>query len=226
MSRPVLLVETVCRCSTRDATPSRDGADTLMLKRVVDLALAAAGLAVTSPLLLVLAIALRVLEGRPVLFRQARVGRAGRDFKILKFRTMKGLDAAEAGSFEPGSTSRVSRLGALLRRTKLDELPQLWNVIRGEMSLVGPRPEVRRWIEAYPQRWDRVLSVRPGITDPASIEFRNEEQLLAASSDAERMYREKILPRKLDLYERYVQERSLSGDVGILLRTVCSVVRG
>jgi lipopolysaccharide/colanic/teichoic acid biosynthesis glycosyltransferase len=117
----------------------------------------------------------------------------------------------------------VTRVGKLLRKTKLDELPQLWNVLVGDMSLVGPRPEVRKWVEAYPDRWSKVLAVRPGITDPASIEFRNEEELLAAAPDPKTCYRDVILPRKLDLYEEYVETRSFWGDVGILLKTVWAV---
>jgi lipopolysaccharide/colanic/teichoic acid biosynthesis glycosyltransferase len=169
---------------------------------------------------------IRTLDGPPVLFRHARIGKAGRSFELLKFRTMAVAAGAEKGSFDLGSSSRVTRLGALLRRTKLDELPQLWNVLKGEMSLVGPRPEVPRWVEAYPERWARVLTIRPGITDPASIEFRNEEAILAAASDPEATYRDVVLPRKLDLYERYVTERSFRGDLGILARTLSAVVRG
>ncbi len=143
---------------------------------------------------------------------------------LFKFRTMTVRKGTEQGSFDAGSAARVTRVGAFLRKTKLDELPQLWNVLKGDMSLVGPRPEVRKWVEAYPERWARVLTVRPGITDPASIEFRNEEDILAASPDPERTYREVILPRKLDLYEEYVRTRSFWGDVGILLKTVWAVV--
>ena len=132
----------------------------------------------------------------------------------------------ERGSFDVGSSARVTRVGKLLRKTKLDEFPQLWNVLVGDMSLVGPRPEVRKWVEAYPDRWSKVLAVRPGITDPASIEFRNEEELLAAAPGPETCYRDVILPRKLDLYERYVATQSLGGDIGILFRTMWAVVRG
>ena len=108
----------------------------------------------------------------------------------------------------------------LFRSTKLDELPQLWNVLRGDMSLVGPRPEVQKWVDVYPERWSRVLSLRPGITDNASLEFRNEEELLAASSNPEKTYSDEVLPRKLDLYEDYVQNHSLAGDIRIIFRTI------
>ena len=135
-----------------------------------------------------------------------------------------GSPTSESGAFDVGDTSRVTAVGRFLRKTKLDELPQLWNVLRGDMSLVGPRPEVRKWVEAYPERWAKVLTVRPGITDPASIAFRNEEELLTAAPDPENYYRNVILPRKLALYEQYVATRSFWGDVGILLKTVWTVV--
>ena len=197
-----------------------------MLKRGIDLFLGLAGLAVLSPVLGLLTLAILILDGAPALFRQTRVGRDGQDFTLVKFRTMARVAGTEVGSFDVGMCSRVTRLGAFLRHTKVDELPQLWNVLVGDMSLVGPRPEVRRWVEAYPERWARVLTVRPGITDPASIEFRHEEAILAAASDPEGTYRDVVLPRKLDLYERYVAGRSFLGDLGILVRTVWVVVKG
>lgn len=183
-----------------------------------------AGVVLLCPLLMVLGCAVAVTSGFPVLFRQTRVGRHGRDFMLYKLRTMRVRSGTEGGSFEPGSSSRVTAIGRLLRLTKLDELPQLWNVLRGDMSLVGPRPEVRKWVEVYPERWAVVLTVRPGITDPASIAYRDEESLLAASTDPETTYREKVLPRKLTMYEDYVQNRSFGGDLRILLRTLGAVL--
>lgn len=193
-------------------------------KRALDLVCALIGLLVLSPVLLLIAIAVRASDGGRVLFRQTRVGTHGGDFTLLKFRTMRQMVAAEKGAFDAGNVSRVTPLGRLLRRTKLDELPQLWNVLRGDMSLVGPRPEVRKWVDAYPERWAFVHTVRPGITDPASIAYRNEEETLAASPDPERCYREEILPRKLDLYEEYVRTRTFWGDLGIILKTLWVVV--
>jgi lipopolysaccharide/colanic/teichoic acid biosynthesis glycosyltransferase len=111
-----------------------------------------------------------------------------------------------------------------MRKSKFDELPQLWNVLRGEMSLVGPRPEVPKWTEIYPDRWRKVLTVRPGITDPASIAFRDEESLLAAAPDPERVYREVILPRKLSMYESYVSERSMTRDAIVLAKTLWAIL--
>jgi lipopolysaccharide/colanic/teichoic acid biosynthesis glycosyltransferase len=175
--------------------------------------------------LIFIAAALLVVQGRPVLFRQQRVGRDGKAFSLFKFRTMHERADAEAGSFEPGPQARATHLGVVLRRMKLDELPQLWNVLIGDMSLVGPRPEVRRWVEVYPDRWARVLTVRPGITDLASIEFRNEEDVLATSPDPAATYQDVVLPRKLDLYEHYIAESSFWGDFGILVRSVWIVMR-
>jgi lipopolysaccharide/colanic/teichoic acid biosynthesis glycosyltransferase len=194
------------------------------MKRLFDLAGALAGLLILCPLLLALGAAIWITSGLPAFFRQSRVGRRGRDFRLLKFRSMTVLEGAEQGRFDAGTRRRVTPIGRFLRKTKLDELPQLWNVFRGDMSLVGPRPEVRKWVEAYPKRWAFVHTVRPGITDPASIRFRNEEEVLAQSPDPEATYRDVILPQKLSLYEEYVRTRSFGGDIRILLQTVLAVV--
>ena len=196
------------------------------MKRVLDIVGALTGVVLLSPLLAAVGLAVVLESGLPGLFRQRRMGRGGSEFTLYKFRTMTVQCGTEQGSFDAGSSARVTRVGKLLRKTKLDELPQLWNVLAGDMSLVGPRPEVRKWVEAYPDRWSKVLSVRPGITDPASIEFRNEEELLAAAPDPETHYRNVILPQKLDLYERYVASQSLGGDISILFRTMWAVFRG
>jgi len=195
-----------------------------MLKRALDVSLAAAGLVVLAPVLAAVALAVRLSSAGPVLFRQVRVGLGGEDFVLLKFRTMRVRSGTELGSFDAGDSSRVTTVGRFLRASKLDELPQLWNVLRGDMSLVGPRPEVRKWVDAAPGRWAVVHSVRPGITDLASITYRDEEEVLAASADPEATYREQILPAKLDLYERYVRSRSLGGDLAVLLRTIYVVI--
>jgi lipopolysaccharide/colanic/teichoic acid biosynthesis glycosyltransferase len=193
------------------------------MKRATDFALSALALVVLSPWLLLIAVLVRLTSPGPALFRQLRVGRSDRSFVMLKFRTMTVLRDAEKGIFEAGAAGRVTPIGRILRRTKLDELPQLWNVLKGDMALVGPRPEVRKWVGAYPDHWKRILTVRPGMTDPGSIEFRNEEDILAAQADPETYYRDVILPRKLALYEKYVQTRSFWGDLGILLRTIREV---
>lgn len=194
------------------------------MKRLIDIVFAGLGLVVLSPILVLLAIAVAVTSPGGAFFRQTRVGRDRRPFRLVKFRSMTVRRGSEDGSFDAGSTARVTPIGRVLRRTKLDELPQLWNVLIGDMSLVGPRPEVPGWTEVHRDRWDRVLSVRPGITDPASIEFRDEESILAASDDPERCYRDEILPRKLDLAEAYVRSRSVLGDLSIIVRTAAAIV--
>ena len=193
--------------------------------RLRDSLLALAGLILLAPLFAALALAVAVCDGRPIFFCQRRVGRHGRDFTLYKFRTMRPAAGAEAGAFDAGNAARVTPLGRWLRRTKLDELPQLWNVLRGDMALVGPRPEVRKWVEAYPSRWPYVLSVRPGITDPAAIRFCHEEDLLAAAADPEAEYRAVILPQKLALYEQYVRRRGFWTDLAILWQTLAALCR-
>jgi lipopolysaccharide/colanic/teichoic acid biosynthesis glycosyltransferase len=197
-----------------------------MLKRLFDVVTSMAGLLVLLPLLVVIAILLATTSRGGILFRQERIGLDGRAFRLNKFRTMTYDKNAEEGTFTPGHNARVTPVGAVLRMTKLDELPQLWNVLVGDMSLVGPRPEVARWTKEYPERWKVVHSIRPGITDDASIEFRNEEQILADSPDPETCYRDVVLPRKLDLAEKYVRSHTFAGDLLILWRTVCAVFDG
>ncbi len=194
------------------------------MKRLLDIVVTASLLLLAGPCMLVVIVLVRIFDGSPVFFSQTRVGKNGCDFQILKFRTMAHRPPTD-GAFDAGDSSRVTRLGKLLRKTKLDELPQLINVLRGEMSLVGPRPEVRKWVDTYPQRWAEILKVRPGITDPASIEFRNEEELLAKAEDAILTYRTEILPRKLSLYEEYVRSQSTMGDFAILVQTLLAIVR-
>lgn len=201
------------------------------MKRMFDFVAAITLAIILSPLILMVALLIRVFDGAPVLFVQRRVGKGGRDFEIWKFRTMSARPPsavqanAKTGSFEPGDRSRVTRLGGILRKLKLDELPQLWNVLRGEMSLVGPRPEVRKWVDTYPERWRVVHSICPGVTDPASIEFRNEEELLAGVEDPETAYRDTVLPRKLTIYEDYVSRHNFFDDLRILVKTVFVVFR-
>jgi lipopolysaccharide/colanic/teichoic acid biosynthesis glycosyltransferase len=192
-----------------------------MAKRVFDLLLASLGLALLSPLLLAIALAIKIDSRGPVFFRQQRVGRHGVPFRIHKFRTMRH-DEGEAGpQITVGADARITRVGALLRRHKLDELPQLLDVLQGAMSLVGPRPEVPRYVALYPPELRaRVLSVRPGITDMASITFRNESELLARAADSEREYLEVVMPRKLALAASYADAPSLGTDLKILWRTL------
>jgi lipopolysaccharide/colanic/teichoic acid biosynthesis glycosyltransferase len=182
--------------------------------------LAAAGLAALSPLLAVLAVAVWLETGRPVLFRHRRVGQGGRTFELLKFRSMVVNHGGP--SITRSGEARITRVGRFLRRWKLDELPQLVNVLRGEMSLVGPRPEVPEYVDLGDPLWQRVLRARPGITDPASVEFRNEEELLAGVEDLDGYYRKVLLPRKLELSAAYLERRSFGSDVAMLFRTVAA----
>lgn len=196
-----------------------------MSKRLFDIVAAGTGLLLLAPLLLALALWIRLDSPGPALFRQVRVGRHGVPFEILKFRTM--VAGAERGpQLTAGRDARITRAGRFLRRSKLDELPQLFNVVLGSMSLVGPRPEVPRYVACYPPDVRRtVLSVAPGITDWAAILYKDESAILAQAEDPERAYLDTILPAKLCWYERYVRERSFWIDLRILFRTLAAIVR-
>lgn len=194
-------------------------------KRAFDLLVGGAGLLLAAPLMLALALWVKADSPGPALFRQQRVGQGGRMFNILKFRTMRADSDGQGPAVTAAGDARITRAGAWLRRTKLDELPQLLNVLRGEMSLVGPRPEVPRYMALYePAVRGRILSVRPGITDLAALEFRDEEHLLAAAPDVERAYVEQILPVKQRYYLDYVARHSVGGDVRILLNTLAALL--
>ena len=196
------------------------------MKRLFDILAAVVGLIVFSPVLLITALAILLLDGWPLLFFHERVGRNGRTFKLVKLRTMTVLRTEKKGGFDAGNRKRVTAFGRLLRRAKIDELPQLWNVLAGDMSMVGPRPEVHQWTMIYPERWVLIHAVRPGITDPAAIAFRHEEEILAAAADPETTYRLEVLPKKLDMYETYVRNRSFGGDLKIIWRTLREVLHG
>lgn len=195
-------------------------------KRTFDFLASLAGLVLLLPLFVWIAIWIRLDGGGPVFYRQERVGRNGRLFKILKFRTMT-VGADRSGlPLTVGADPRITRSGAVLRRYKLDELPQLLNVVVGDMSLVGPRPEVSRYVAHYSEsQRERILSVRPGITDPASIIFVDENELLSREADPERAYVQAVLPRKLALYDEYVSNRTFWGDVGVIFRTLSTALR-
>lgn len=193
------------------------------MKRLFDILVSLTGLLILSPLFLVIASAIKINDKGPVFFKQKRAGRNASYFLIYKFRTMKKASAHVEGNFNPGNRSRVTSVGQFLRKSKLDELPQLINVFKGEMSMVGPRPEIPQWVTVYPERWEKVLSVRPGITDNSSILFRDEESILSQSEDPERTYREVILPKKLDFYEEYVDTHSFFGDIKTIFRTIISI---
>lgn len=184
------------------------------------------GLLVSVPFMIIIALAIKAEDGGPVLFRQERIGRFGRKFILFKFRSMSVVDQPIKQDFEPGNKTRVTKTGTIIRKTKLDELPQLINILNGSMSFVGPRPEVEYWVTRFPERWKLIHQVRPGLTDNASLEFRNEEEILAGSSDPEKEYEEIILPRKLDLYEDYVKNNSFATDIKIIFLTIYTLVTG
>lgn len=198
--------------------PVRDG-----IPRPVEAALAGLGLFLCSPALAVVALGVRVTSRGPVLFRQQRVGRSGIAFTLLKFRSMR----ANQGALQVTAAGdpRVTPLGRWLRKFKLDELPELWNVVRGDMSLVGPRPEVPRYVDLANPLWRDVLRGRPGLTDPITLRLRNEEELMAsAPGDRERFYLDTLQPYKLAGYLEYLRRRSFMSDVGVILRTALAVI--
>ncbi len=181
---------------------------------------AAAGLLILSPVLLAIAIAIRLEDGAPILFRQKRVGHRGVNFDLLKFRTMRRRQGQTDAMLTASGDPRVTRVGRFLRNYKLDELLQLWNVVRGEMRLIGPRPEVPRFVNVADPAWRTILQVKPGITDLATLVYRNEEAVLATYQDVERGYREMVLPAKLTLNREYLRHRSLWRDIKLLILTV------
>jgi lipopolysaccharide/colanic/teichoic acid biosynthesis glycosyltransferase len=193
------------------------------LPHEVEAALAFVALVWASPLLLLAGAAVAATSPGPVLFRQQRMGRGGRPFTLFKLRTMR--PAPEGSQLTVAGDARVTPVGRWLRRFKLDEVPQLWNVMRGDMSLVGPRPEVPRWVDLADPLWREVLAVRPGLTDPVTLRLRDEESLLAGAGDVESYYRERLLPWKLRGYRDYLARRTWVSDLGVLGATALAVLR-
>jgi lipopolysaccharide/colanic/teichoic acid biosynthesis glycosyltransferase len=196
------------------------------MKRLLDFIASFYGLILLSPIFVLAALWIKIDSRGPIFFRQERVGFQGSLFRIHKFRTMV-LDAEKKGKqITVGADSRITTVGSFLRKYKLDELPQLIDVLVGDMSLVGPRPEVSKYIDCYSddEKHD-VLSVKPGITDNASIEFRDESELLASSKDPEATYINEVLPRKIALYRKYASERSFFGDVVIIFKTIFLIIK-
>lgn len=195
------------------------------MKRLFDVLASGLGLLVLSPLFLVLALWIKLDSKGPVFYRQVRVGRNNKDFRIFKFRSMRV--GADKGSLVTigGHDPRVTRSGYFIRKFKLDELPQLINVFLGDMSLVGPRPEVRHYVDYWTPEQMHVLDVRPGITDPASIKFRNENELMGQADDPEKYYIEVIMQEKIRLYLEYVHNHSFLGDIGLIFKTFWTIVK-
>lgn len=196
------------------------------MKRLFDLSLSLVGLMILLPVLVLVAAAVWVASGRPVFFHQERIGRNGRPFTLVKFRTMAVIDREGGTSITVRGDPRITPLGRFLRRTKLDELPQLWNVVKGEMSLVGPRPEVPEIVEGYSPEMREIFSVRPGITSIASLLLSDEEGLLALAPDSERAYQELLVPFKVEMGMEHVRRDSLSFDTSVLIRTAWRLTLG
>ena len=193
------------------------------LPRQVEAAIALAGLVMAAPLIALAAIMIAVTSRGPVIFRQKRMGRKGRPFTMYKLRTMRATNTGP--QVTAGDDVRVTPVGKFLRKTKLDELPELWNVLKGDMSLIGPRPEVPRYVDLDDPMWRLVLEARPGITDPMTLRLRNEEALLVGvEGDRERFYLEALLPFKLEGYLNYLRARSWRSDLKVLWRTIVAVV--
>ena len=195
------------------------------MKRLFDIIASGLGLLVLSPLFLIIAIWIKLDSKGPVFYRQVRVGWHNKDFRIFKFRSMRvGSDKGSLVTIG-GRDPRVTRSGYWIRKFKLDELPQLINVFIGDMSLVGPRPEVRHYVDYWTPEQMHVLDVRPGITDPASIKFRNENELMEKAEDPEKYYIEVIMQEKLKLYLEYVNHNSFWGDIGLIFKTFWTIIK-
>lgn len=194
------------------------------MKRLFDIIASGCGLVILSPLFLVLAIWIKSDSKGPVFYRQTRVGRGNKDFRIFKFRSMRP-DSDKLGLITVGGRdSRVTRSGYYIRKYKLDEFPQLINVFKGDMSLVGPRPEVRKYVDMYTPEQLMVLSVRPGMTSLASIRYRNENEILAAASDPDKCYIEQVMPDKLAIDLEYVDKATLWNDIKLIFSTFKEIV--
>lgn len=194
------------------------------MKRLFDISASFIGLLLLSPILIALAIWIKLDSRGPVFFKQIRVGKGGKDFKILKFRSMY-LDSEKSGQITVGDRDpRVTKSGYYIRKYKFDEIPQLFNVLKGEMSIVGPRPEVRRYVNLYTKDQMQILSVRPGITDPASIKYRNENEILEKVEDPEDYYTKVIMQDKIRYNLEYIENKSFHYDIKLIIRTFKAIV--
>lgn len=191
-----------------------------MIKRAFDIAIAATGLIALLPVMAVVAVLIKCDSHGPVFFKQRRMGRGFRDFLIYKFRTMKQESELTGRLITIGEDPRITRVGRLLRKTKIDELPQLINVLKGEMSLVGPRPELPRFVELFRSEYAEILTVRPGITDLASLKYQDEAKLMGQFTNPEEEYVKSILPDKIRLAKEYIDRSSMFFDLSLILRTL------
>ena len=195
-----------------------------MLKRIFDITLSLFGLIILLPFMLIIAILIKLDSKGPVFFKQIRVTKNGREFKIFKYRTMR-VGSDKYSQITVGKDNRITKIGAFLRKYKLDEIPQLINVFIGDMSLVGPRPEVPKYVAFYTDEQKEILKVRAGITDYASIEFSDENDLLASEEEPEKAYIEKIMPKKIELNKKYLSEISILTDIKIILLTIKKILK-
>ena len=196
-----------------------------MIKRCFDIVFALIGILILIPVYIIIGILILSDSRGGIIYRQSRVGKDNDDFFILKFRTMK-VDSDKKGLLTVGAKdSRITRVGFFLRKYKLDELPQLFNVLLGDMSFVGPRPEVRKYVDMYNEEQKKVLNVKPGITDYASIEYSKENELLAKSDNPEQTYIKEVMPHKLLLNLKYIREKSFANDVKIIFRTLGKILK-
>ncbi|WP_198342525.1 sugar transferase [Polaribacter sp. SA4-12] len=196
-----------------------------MIKRVFDFIISFISLLFIFPILFLISIIIKISSPGPVFYKQTRVGENNKDFKIFKFRTMH-LNADKKGLLTIGGRDpRVTTIGYYLRKSKLDELPQLINVVKGDMSFVGPRPEVRQYVNLYSETQKKVLNVKPGITDLASIEFRNENEILSEQEDPNQYYIDYIMPKKLEINLKYITQRSLIKDLDVIIKTFIAILR-
>ena len=195
-----------------------------MLKRIFDITLSLFGLIILLPFMLIIAILIKLDSKGPVFFKQVRVTKNGREFKIFKYRTMR-VGSDKYSQITVGKDNRITKVGAFLRKYKLDEIPQLINVLLGDMSLVGPRPEVPKYVALYTKEQKEILKVRAGITDYASIEFSDENDLLASEEDPEKAYIEKVMPKKIELNKKYISEISILTDIKIILLTIKKILK-
>ena len=191
-------------------------------KRLLDIFLSAISLLILSPLFYVVMILVKLDSTGPVFFKQKRIGQDFRPFNLIKFRSMANNKKETSSEFDPGSVSAVTKMGYFLRETKLDELPELINILNGDMSIVGPRPEVEKYVQAYPEDFSVILKIRPGLSDYASIKYHSEERILASQPNPEQFYLNVILPDKLRLARRYAEEISFSTDLRIIKDTLRS----
>lgn len=195
-----------------------------MLKRIFDITLSLFGLIILLPFMLIIAILIKLDSKGPVFFKQIRVTKNGREFKIFKYRTMR-VGSDKYSQITVGKDNRITKIGTFLRKYKLDEIPQLINVLIGDMSLVGPRPEVPKYVALYTDEQKEILKVRAGITDYASIEFSDENDLLASEEDPEKAYIEKVMPKKIELNKKYISEISILTDIKIILLTIKKILK-